>query len=405
MNPPLLRLQRSQKTAIRRELHNFSLYYAISHYFKNGGGPCYVVSVGSYTDTPSEAGLWVACPLEKEDEATLIVLTDAACLLDANEYYNVCTEAMAQCKKLGDRFTIVDVVGSSESLRDSLSTNLDYGAAYTPYLQTSINYSYDDDKVTINGAKNSGREWTDEDSGLIVEYNGSDTSSPQVRTLVGTPSNGVSFALDDSHNLTISNVGSSATTPNITANEILEAWNRLPEVEKLSGYSITVSDLASGGVSAKSFQALDSVTTTTQSTLGSIVDSNTNLSNQIKQALSEQRVTLPPSAAVAGVYARVDREQGVWKAPANVGVRSVIGPVEKINDEQQEALNIDSTAGKSINAIRAFTGKGTLVWGARTLKGNDNEWRYVPVRRLFITIEESVKKATAFAVFELRLCS
>ncbi|MGB1017168.1 MAG: phage tail sheath family protein, partial [Nannocystaceae bacterium] len=55
---------------------------------------------------------------------------------------------------------------------------------------------------------------------------------------------------------------------------------------------------------------------------------------------------------------------------------------------------------KSINAIRAFAGKGTLVWGARTLAGNDNEWRYVPVRRLFITVEESVQKASAFAVFE-----
>ena len=63
-------------------------------------------------------------------------------------------------------------------------------------------------------------------------------------------------------------------------------------------------------------------------------------------------------------------------------------------------MNVDPTAGKSINAIRDFTGKGTLVWGARTLAGNDNEWRYVPVRRLFITIEENTRKASAFAVFE-----
>lgn len=62
--------------------------------------------------------------------------------------------------------------------------------------------------------------------------------------------------------------------------------------------------------------------------------------------------------------------------------------------------NGDPTAGKSINAIRAFTGKGTLVCGARTLAGNDNEWRCVSVRRLFITIEESTRKATAFAIFE-----
>jgi phage tail sheath protein FI len=61
---------------------------------------------------------------------------------------------------------------------------------------------------------------------------------------------------------------------------------------------------------------------------------------------------------------------------------------------------VDTTAGKSINAIRAFTGKGTLVWGARTLAGNDNEWRYVSVRRFFNMVEESVKKASGQFVFE-----
>jgi hypothetical protein len=53
-----------------------------------------------------------------------------------------------------------------------------------------------------------------------------------------------------------------------------------------------------------------------------------------------------------------------------------------------------------VNAIRSFKDRGILVWGARTLAGNDNEWRYVPVRRLFITIEESIKNATEFVVFE-----
>jgi phage tail sheath protein FI len=83
-----------------------------------------------------------------------------------------------------------------------------------------------------------------------------------------------------------------------------------------------------------------------------------------------------------------------------VSLNGVIAPVKFITDEDQEGLNIDVNAGKSINAIRAFTGKGVLVWGARTLAGNDNEWRYVPVRRLFIMVEESTKKASAFAVFE-----
>ena len=75
-------------------------------------------------------------------------------------------------------------------------------------------------------------------------------------------------------------------------------------------------------------------------------------------------------------------------------------PSLKITDDTQAGLNVDATAGKSINAIRSFTGKGTLVWGARTLDGNSNEWRYIQVRRLFNYVEESIKKSTSWAVFE-----
>lgn len=109
---------------------------------------------------------------------------------------------------------------------------------------------------------------------------------------------------------------------------------------------------------------------------------------------------VPPSGAVAGVYTQVDNARGVWKAPANVSLSAVAGPVEHIDRSAQQELNVDPNAGKSINAIRAFSGKGTLVWGARTLAGNDNEWRYIPVRRFFIMVEESVKKSTGWAVFE-----
>ena len=79
---------------------------------------------------------------------------------------------------------------------------------------------------------------------------------------------------------------------------------------------------------------------------------------------------------------------------------SVLEPVIKIDNVKQEGLNVDETAGKSINVLRAFAGKGTLIWGARTLAGNDNEWRYIPVRRFFNMVEESVKKSTYWAVFE-----
>ncbi len=123
--------------------------------------------------------------------------------------------------------------------------------------------------------------------------------------------------------------------------------------------------------------------------------------NVLTQALDTQfPVILPPSPAMAGIYAAVDGSRGVWKAPANVGVQDAFATTFTLSDELQENLNIDAVSGKSINAIRAFTGKGILVWGARTLDGNSNDFRYVSVRRFFISVEESVKLATMTFVFE-----
>jgi phage tail sheath protein FI len=124
------------------------------------------------------------------------------------------------------------------------------------------------------------------------------------------------------------------------------------------------------------------------------------LYKSILTGLQNTNTNVPPSGAVAGIYAAVDRNRGVWKAPANVGVTGIIGPKDSFTASELDALNIDVNSGKSINAIRSFTGKGTLVYGARTLAGNDNEWRYVSVRRFFNFVEESVKKATEQFVFE-----
>jgi phage tail sheath protein FI len=116
--------------------------------------------------------------------------------------------------------------------------------------------------------------------------------------------------------------------------------------------------------------------------------------------LNQQQVAVPPSGAIAGIYSAVDRNTGVWKAPANISVNGIKGLAVTISSQDQESMNVVLMTGKSVNAIRGFTGKGFLVWGARTLAGNDNEWRYIPVRRLFLMVEESVKKATQAFVFE-----
>lgn len=150
----------------------------------------------------------------------------------------------------------------------------------------------------------------------------------------------------------------------------------------------------------KFYDALLSAASTFESTFDQSLVAAMGTYKQIKTSVGASISELPPSGTIAGVYARVDNQRGVWKAPANVSLNSVSGPVLAISSEQQEGLNVDAIAGKSVNAIRTFTGKGTLVWGARTLAGNDNEWRYISVRRFFNMVEESCKKATEPFVFE-----
>jgi hypothetical protein len=121
---------------------------------------------------------------------------------------------------------------------------------------------------------------------------------------------------------------------------------------------------------------------------------------QMMASLRDKLNTLPPSGAVAGAYAFTDRTSGIWKAPANLALQSVIGLSRNIDNEENGALNVDPQSGKSINAIRAFRGRGIMIWGARTLAGQDNEWRYLSVRRLISLIQKDVRSIVGEMVFE-----
>jgi uncharacterized protein len=109
---------------------------------------------------------------------------------------------------------------------------------------------------------------------------------------------------------------------------------------------------------------------------------------------------LPPSGAMAGVITSTDRQRGVWKAPANVSMFGVEALTIYLSDSQQANLNIDVVSGKSINAIRLFNGQGILVWGARTLDGNSQDWKYISVRRTLIFLEQSCKLAIKAYTFQ-----
>ena len=283
---------------------NYLMAYAVNAFFANGGKACYIVSVGDYSSNglidreAMKTGLETSA---KIDEVSLIVFPDGTNMTASSDYYDLIQLALAQCKKLQDRFTICDVYMHGDSniddvdfFRNTLNASIDelkYGAAYYPYLEMNLNVVYDDKAVRLNNGES-------------------------MRTL-----------------------------------ESLQF------------------------VHARRFQ-------------------------KIKLAIGQVPLVLPPSATIAGVYARVDAQRGVWKAPANVNIDFAKKPVLMISNEQQAKLTVDSS-GKSINAIRRFQGRGSaVVWGARTLAGNDNEWRYVPVRRFFNMVDESVKNGTAQFVFE-----
>jgi phage tail sheath protein FI len=109
---------------------------------------------------------------------------------------------------------------------------------------------------------------------------------------------------------------------------------------------------------------------------------------------------MPSSGAIAGVYARTDGERGVWKAPAGIDatLRGVQGLSSVLTDRENGTLNP-----LGINSLRTFPVFGTVIWGARTLEGADqraSEWKYVPIRRLALYIEESLYRGTQWVVFE-----
>ncbi|MGY1690612.1 phage tail sheath family protein [Geodermatophilus sp. SYSU D01105] len=122
---------------------------------------------------------------------------------------------------------------------------------------------------------------------------------------------------------------------------------------------------------------------------------------KIGDPLQEGRArAFPPSGLVAGIYARTDTTRGVWKAPAGIdaSLGAVRGLVNTLTDPESGQLNK-----RGVNALRTFPIYGSVVWGARTCRGNDeigSEWKYVPVRRTALFIEETLRRSLAWVVFE-----
>jgi hypothetical protein len=115
---------------------------------------------------------------------------------------------------------------------------------------------------------------------------------------------------------------------------------------------------------------------------------------EVRDPSVRRNVYVAPSGHMAGIYARVDVERGVHKAPANELIRGITKIAQDVTKREQDLLNP-----RGINALRFFPGRGNRVWGARTVS-SDASWRYINVRRLFIFVEESIDEGTQWVVFE-----
>jgi uncharacterized protein len=316
----------------------FYLYNCMRLSFANGGGSCYIVSVGTYGNNESitikntdftAATIWAA--LEQDMEPTLIVIPDMVNhRTDCYALYNL---VLQHCKKMQSRMGIFDVVPNATGANITADVaffraaigpeGLNYGAAYYPFLNTTI------------------------------------TAASEINF------NNLALPKDNCIELLWATI---AHKKNITAAEEVEHKNKVKALSDadLHQYLLTESTVYP----------------------------------QIMEAILHRLNVLPPSAAMAGIYTLVDNTRGVWKAPANVSVAMVNSPAVDIGHHEQESINVDAIAGKSVNAIRTFSGQGILVWGARTLDGNSLDWHYINVRRTMMMIEQSLKLFCQAYVFE-----
>lgn len=410
----------------------YLMYYALQMFFANGGGPCYIVVVdkqvpaednidlGELAGDGVESGLLA---LKKKDEPTLLIFPDAVSLPE-DKYTTVVKNGLNQCKALGDRFMIMDIHDGAKNsatkiakFRTDVGTNyLNYGAAYTPYLNTNLNYYSNDSNTVFKNApvprKLNGKVLSDIKAvSMAIDFQKIVDEKTAATKVVSASRDEVTKAaiLAAQASVDVTNtLLEAAKLTNIKVSEMNDEFDKA--IASLTKANDAAGESVDATAKTKAKAAADEAKSASDAAIGEapfdLADLteilkifNPEFENKLKTLLNKQYITMPPSSAIAGVYASVDRTRGVWKAPANVSLNNVIAPSAKITDQDQEGLNIHES-GKSINAIRSFTGKGIMVWGARTLAGNDNEWRYISVRRFYNMVEESVKKATEPFVFE-----
>ncbi len=415
----------------------FKMYYGLQLYFANGGGPCFIISIGQFTYTTPNDLTTLELPIDADAEAnfirgidaakkakdiTILVLSDAVAL-DSTRYGNVIVAGLKHCLHAINRVTIIDVNDASGEDLDKIDTDFrtkiatntidekKYGAAYYPFLQTTLQYAYTDKTVKVRFHTKDGTSdlkkvydvWQKELKEAILADELLKVADALLAKETATPGSISNDLLKKGLENVMRSFTGKAALPKIIEDGFLPANN--PDPTKIQALATNHKAAVKIDVDAEKqkFDTEKAKAKVAGDFSGAIVETFSSTNNliysKIREAIGQYPVIMPPSPAIAGLYVATDFSQGPWRAPANFSLAGVIRPTVDIDDDLHANLNVDSNAGKSINAIRSYIGKGVLVFGARTLAGNDLEWRYVSVRRTFCFIEDSVARAMQDFVF------
>lgn len=447
----------------------YFLFNCMRSFFANGGSDCYIVSVGDYTDTKSlghffgevegdgeqlPIGITV---LKKYPEPTMLVIPDAV-LLNRADCGTLQQQMLSHCgHDMRSRLAILDIHdgyqkrtnthNSSDVIfdfREKIGSNfLDFGAAYYPWLYTTITSGEEVDFTSIDELTAS--EFVailnrDTDESVLAGLLSSERSE-EIKKQIGQMGTarkqkeesayfeaimkllkdlkGIDEQTVEHLKTKVKEEGADikAILQNASLANLIGKTNKLPapvlaEIDSDAIPTFTIAQFQlrvdTATIIAEDLDTLLKVKKEGEEILKKRLSVRTlhqslwticPLYRSILTSLREKINLLPPSGIMAGIYSLVDNSVGVFQSPANVSVGSVVKPAVDLTNTEQEDLNIPLN-GKAVNAIRTFPGKGVLVWGARTLDGNSQDWRYISVRRTVIFIEQSIKYAAEAYVFE-----
>jgi uncharacterized protein len=391
----------------------FTLYWQMRMFFANGGGDCYVVSAGSYwtgqfpltatapastwtqntialgdTTKPANGGLLVGLEAAGYARGPTMTVIPEACQLPPvvadgvttyTDYATLIGAMLTQASTLQDRVAILDLPGcltantidALTACQGNLATSLapyiaslSYGAAYGPAVNASVISKTDVLYMNLQSADNTVINNLLTTQAIALYSNPAPVTDP--KNPPPKPASQIAVQQAIAAAFPMATVGTTDDNNTATA----------------SAFPGTV---PTGDA-------------TSQLALDNLLLTSLPLFSQIEQQIADQMNIMAPSGALAGVWNKSDVQSGVWNAPANIALASVISPLYNMSDAEQGGFNVP-TSGQAIDIIRAQPGRGNVVWGARTLDGNSQDYRYIQVRRTLIYVEQTIKLALQSYVF------